>query len=112
MIGRSEGGDAGADGGVRTEEETEMSEGDGPGESAIGHEVVAANGEVLGKVREAHPHFLQVRRDVDPPVDLNVPMRAVSAVESGRIVLKVNLEALTELPEEDQTVEGRGEEAE
>ena len=77
------------------------------GESPVGHEVVAANGEVLGKVREAHPHYLIVERDGPPPTDFNVPMRAVAAVEEGRIVLRVNLEALTELPDEDQTAAHR-----
>lgn len=85
---------------------------DGPGEPAMGHEVVAANGEVLGKVHEAHPHYLIVERDTSPPVALDVPMRAVAAVEDGRIVLRVNLEALTELPDEEQTaghrIEGKG----
>ena len=78
-----------------------------PGESPVGHEVVAANGEVLGKVREAHPHYLIVERTGEPTVDLDVPMRAVAAVEAGRIVLRVNLEALTELPDEDQTAAHR-----
>ena len=73
------------------------------GESPVGHEVVAANGEVLGKVREAHPHYLIVERTGAPAVGLDVPMRAVAAVEAGRILLRVNVEALTELPDEDQT---------
>ncbi len=77
-----------------------------------GAAVVAANGEMLGAVHVVHPHYFVVERDnPDGHAEYEVPNRAVGAVEGGRVILTVNLEALTEIPAEHQSVaHQRGEE--
>lgn len=63
----------------------------------IGTPVVALNGAVLGNVREVHSHYLLVGEAEQPHYDFDVPTRAIARFESGRLYLKVNREALTEV---------------
>ena len=74
----------------------------------VGAVVVAANGETLGKVHSAHPHYF-VFEDLgtSPPTDWEVPMHAVAGVEGGRVLLTVNLEALNQIPAEQQSAAHR-----
>ena len=73
----------------------------------VGAVVVAANGETLGTVHTAHPHYFVIQRDGSPPTDYEVPMHAVVAAEGGRVELGVNLEALTQIPAEEQSAAHR-----
>lgn len=77
------------------------------GEVPIGAVAVAANGETLGKVHVAHPHYFVVQRAGTPPTDFEVPMHAVASVEGGRVLLTVNLEALNQVPDEEQSAAHR-----
>ena len=77
-------------------------------EVPIGAAVIAANGETLGKVHTAYRHFFVFERAGESgATDYEVPMHAVGGVEGGRVLLTVNLEALTELPAEEQTAAHR-----
>ena len=63
----------------------------------IGATVVALNGAVLGTVREVNPHYLLVSEEGSPHFDLEVPLRAIARFDGGRLFVKVNREALTEV---------------
>jgi len=65
-----------------------------------GTPVVALNGEVLGTVREAHPHYLLVDQP-EAHNDLDVPAHAVREVIGGRVQLSINRTALTEVDHEE-----------
>lgn len=70
----------------------------------VGAAVVAANGEALGKVHAVHPHYFVVERDgPGGHAEYEVPNRAAGTVEANRVLLTVNLEALTEIPSEHQS---------
>ena len=74
----------------------------------VGAVVVAANGETLGKVHTAHRHyFVFERSDPAASADYEVPMHAVADVEGGRVLLTVNLEALSRVPAEEQSAAHR-----
>lgn len=62
--------------------------------------VVALNGETLGRVREAHPHYLLVDQP-DMHDDLDIPAHAVRGIENGRLELTVNRSALTPVDHEE-----------
>ena len=80
-------------------------EGDGV---PVGAVVVAANGETLGKVHSAHAHYFVFELfGTSPPTDWEVPLHAVAGVEGGRVLLTVNLEALNEIPAEQQSAAHR-----
>ena len=79
----------------------------GRSEVPVGAVVVAANGETLGKVHVAHPHYFVIHRDGSPPTDYEIPTHAVVAIEGGRVQLSVNLEALTQVPAEEQSAAHR-----
>jgi hypothetical protein len=66
----------------------------------IGAPVVALNGEVLGTVRETHPHYLLVDQ-VDVHNDLDIPAHAIRGVVNGRVELTINRTALTEVDHEE-----------
>ena len=72
------------------------------GDVPVGATVVAANGQPIGNVREVHPHYLVIEREFSS-ADLDIPLHAVVGIEEGSVRLSVNLEALTELPAEEQT---------
>ena len=80
----------------------------GPVEVPVGAAVVAANGEMLGKVHTVFPHFFLFEQTGGAnPTDYEVPMHAVVGTEGGRVQLTVNLEALTEVPAEQQSAAHR-----
>ena len=64
-----------------------------------GTPVVALNGELLGRVREAYPHYLLV--DQEGHEDLDVPAHAVRGMEGGQLHLTINRSALTEVDHEE-----------
>lgn len=85
-----------------------MAESTGRSEVPVGAAVVAANGDMLGKVHTAYPHFFVLEQSGGAePADYEVPMHAVSSVEGGRVLLTVNLEALTRIPSEHQSANHR-----
>lgn len=61
----------------------------------IGTPVISADGHLLGRVIEVHPHYLIVAQEASPHEDLEVPARAIAAFEDGRVRLSVNKSALT-----------------
>ena len=80
----------------------------GPVEVPVGAVVVAADGGTLGKVHTAHPHFFVFEQSGgSQPVDYEVPMHAVDTVEGGRVLLTVNLDALNQVPAEQQSAAHR-----
>lgn len=76
----------------------------------IGTPVVAFNGEVLGTVREAHPHYLLVRQEGRDD-DLDVPAHAIVGLADGKLRVSVNRWAATEVDDE-ETAHREGEESE
>jgi hypothetical protein len=67
-----------------------------------GTPVIARNGEVLGTVRESHPHYILV----DQPgqhLDLDVPVHGIEGFTGGKLQLSLNREALT-LVDHEETV--------
>jgi hypothetical protein len=66
----------------------------------VGTPVVALNGELLGTVREAHPHYLLVRQE-EMHNDLDIPAHAVRGMVGGRLELTINRTALTEVDHEE-----------
>lgn len=63
--------------------------------------VIAENGERLGTVRVAYPHYVLVSEDGAPERDLEVPARAVARLENGKLYLTVNREALSDVDDEE-----------
>lgn len=77
-------------------------------EKLIGATVVAPNGETLGTIHTAQPHYLIIEcGDTSPPADYEVPVQAIGAVEGGKVILTVNLEALNRVPDEHQSAAHR-----
>ena len=73
-------------------------------EVPVGAAVIGADGQTLGKVHTAYRHFFVFEQTGgEAPADYEVPMHAVSAVEGGRVLLTVNLEALNQIPSEQQS---------
>jgi hypothetical protein len=74
----------------------------------VGALVVAENGEELGRVHTVHPHYFLVEQGTGLSTsDLEVPIRAVAAIDGARVVLRVNREALSEVPDEHQSAAHR-----
>lgn len=74
----------------------------------IGAAVIGANGDTLGKVHTAYPHFFVLERgDGAEAADFEVPMHAVVSIDGGRVLLTVNLEALNRIPSEHQSAHHR-----
>ncbi len=65
-----------------------------------GTPVVALNGERLGTVREAYPHYVLVDQ-AEQHLDVNVPVHAIEGIVDGALRLTVNREALTEVDHEE-----------
>jgi hypothetical protein len=63
--------------------------------------VIAENGEQLGTVRVAYPHYLLVSEDGAPELDLEVPAQAVARLDNGKLYLTVNREALSTVDDEE-----------
>jgi hypothetical protein len=66
----------------------------------IGTPVVALNGEVLGTVRETHPHYLLVDQP-EAHNDLDIPAHAVRGLVDGTVQLSINRTAATEVDHEE-----------
>ncbi|MER3486916.1 MAG: hypothetical protein C4345_14015 [Chloroflexota bacterium] len=76
-----------------------------------GTPVIAADGHLLGRVLEVHPHYLIVAQEELSHEDLEVPARAIASFEEGRVRLAVNKSALT-VVDDDATFHRRRPEAE
>jgi cell shape-determining protein MreC len=66
----------------------------------IGTPVVAYNGELLGKVREVHPHYILVDQEGEHD-DFDVPVHAIQSFENGKLQVSVNRWAATEVDHEE-----------
>lgn len=60
-----------------------------------GTPVIAADGHLLGRVIEVHPHYLIVAQEESSHEELEVPVHAIASFEGGRVRLAVNKSALT-----------------
>ena len=63
----------------------------------VGATVIAEDGTILGRVREIHPHYLFVAAADTPHLDLELPLRAISRFEAGKLYLRVNRDSLNEV---------------
>ena len=77
-----------------------MSDPHGTSGIAVGTPVIAFNGELLGTVREVHPHFLLVHQEGHHE-DMEVPVHAIRGFEGGRLQVSVNRWAVTEVDDEE-----------
>lgn len=68
---------------------------------ATGTVVIAENGQRLGTVRVAYPHYVLVSEVDAPERDLEVPAHAVARVENGKLYLTVNREALSDVDDKE-----------
>lgn len=66
----------------------------------VGTPVVALNGELLGTVRETHPHYILVDQP-NEHLDLNVPVHGIEGIAGGKLQLSLNREALTSVDHEE-----------
>lgn len=66
----------------------------------LGMPVVGFNGEVLGRVREVHPHYLLVGNEGEHD-DLDVPVHAIKGVIDGALHVSVNRWAVTEVDDQE-----------
>ena len=71
-----------------------------PQDIPTGTTVVGYSGEVLGKVREAHPHYLLIDQEGEHD-DLDVPAHAIVGLVDGKLQLSVDLTALTRVDHEE-----------
>lgn len=62
----------------------------------IGTPVVDYYGELLGKVREAYPHYLLVARDGEHD-DFEVPVHSITGFENGKLRVSVTRKSSTEV---------------
>lgn len=66
----------------------------------VGTPVIALNGELLGKVREAHEHYVLIDQQ-GVHNDLDLPVDAVTGFQDGKLLVSVNRGALTEVDHEE-----------
>jgi hypothetical protein len=78
-----------------------MSHADQHREYPAGTVVIAADGEVLGKIRTVYPHFLLVAQDDTAHADLEVPPHALGRYDGTRLQLTVNRQALSVVDDEE-----------
>ena len=64
-----------------------------------GTPVVAANGEPIGTIRAAFPHYLLVA-DEATNTDYDVLRHALDRMDDGRLYLRINREALTPIADD------------
>ena len=62
----------------------------------VGTPVVGYNGELLGEVREAHPHYLLVGREGRHD-DLDVPVHAIVGFSDGALRVSITESSATEV---------------
>lgn len=65
----------------------------------VGIEVVGFDGQSLGYVREAHPHYLLVGTGT-PHQDLEVPVQSILGIEQGK--LRVHVKRNSSSPVDDE----------
>jgi hypothetical protein len=66
----------------------------------IGTPVIAFNGDLLGEVRDVHPHFILVHQEGEHG-DLEVPVHAIVGLEDGKLRVSVNRWAVNEVDDEE-----------
>ena len=66
----------------------------------VGTVVIAFNGEALGTVREAYPHYFLVDQPGEHD-DLTVPAHAVLSFEDGIVRISLNRQAASEVDHEE-----------
>jgi hypothetical protein len=66
----------------------------------IGTPVIAYNGDLLGKVRDVHPHFILVHQEGEHG-DLEVPVHSIVGIEDGKLRVSVNRWAVNEVDDEE-----------
>ena len=71
-----------------------------PRDIPVGTTVIALNGELLGKVREAHEHYLLIDQPGEHR-DLDLPTDAILDLRNGQLLIAVNREALSEVDHEE-----------
>jgi hypothetical protein len=74
----------------------------------IGTPVIAYNGDLLGEVRDVHPHFILVHQEGEHG-DLEVPVHAITGFEDGKLRVSVNRWSVNEVDDE-ETAHRLGEE--
>ena len=62
----------------------------------IGTHVIGFNGEFLGVVREAYPHFLLVGREGEHD-NLEIPVHSITGIVDGKLHVSVTRGAVTEV---------------
>jgi hypothetical protein len=67
---------------------------------AIGTPVRAFNGDLLGVVRDVHPHFLLVGQEGEHTT-MEVPVHAIQGLVNGELQVHVNRWAVTEVDDEE-----------
>ena len=85
-----------------------MSDPHGASAIPVGTEVRAYDGSVLGRVREAHPHYLLVGQEGEHD-DLEVPVHSILGFEGGVLRVSVNRSSVTEV-DDVETAHRMGEE--
>ena len=66
----------------------------------VGIEVVGYDGRLLGRVREAHEHYLLVGTS-SPHKDLEVPVQSIIGIENGKLRVHVTGESSTAVDDEE-----------
>jgi hypothetical protein len=66
----------------------------------IGTPVIAYNGDLLGEVRDVHPHFILVHQEGEHG-DLEVPVHSIVGIEEGKLHVSVNRWAVNEVDDEE-----------
>jgi hypothetical protein len=77
-----------------------MSDPHGTHNIPVGTPVIAYNGNLLGTVREVHPHYLLVHQEGQHG-DLEVPVHAIRGFEDGKLRVSVNRESVSEVDDEE-----------
>jgi hypothetical protein len=85
-----------------------MSDPHGTHNIPLGTQVIAFNGDVLGIVREIHPHYILVHQEGQHR-DMDIPVHAIRGLEDGKLRVSVNRWAVTEVDDE-ETAHRLGEE--
>lgn len=65
-----------------------------------GTKVIALNGETLGTVREAHPHYVLIDQEHEH-LDLELPVHAIERFTGEALHISLNREAMTSVDHEE-----------
>jgi len=66
----------------------------------VGTPVIGYNGQRLGVVHEAHPHYILVGTEGEH-ADLDIPVHAITGFEGGTLRVSVTRESATEVDEQE-----------